>query len=157
MKISFDLDDLLIPGTKKFDTEKQGVFQKIFKTEKLRLGTTTLFKDLKSQGHQICIYTSSLRTPYRIWLTFFLHRLTLDRIFNKTMHDKKIKNIGLSCSKYPPMFDIDLHIDDSDGVKIESQRHNFNVIIITEKDRNWTTTVLTEINKYHNDTKNNYR
>ena len=148
MKISFDLDDLLIPGTKKFDTERQGFFQRIFQTEKIRLGTIALFKDLKSQGHQICIYTTSFRTPFRIWLTFILHRLTLDGIINKTLHDKKIKKIGLSCSKYPPMFDIDIHIDDSEGVKIEAQRHNFKVLIITEKDENWPTTVMTEINNY---------
>ena len=148
MKISFDLDDLLIPGIKQFDTERQGFLQKIFKTEKLRLGTVELFKDLKSQGHQICIYTTSFRTPYKIWLTFFLHRLNLDGIINKTLHDKKIMNTGLSCSKYPPMFNIDIHIDDSEGVKIEAQRHNFRAIIITENDKNWTETVLTGINNY---------
>ena len=148
MKISFDLDDLLIPGIKRFDVEKRGLLQNIFGTEKLRLGTVHLFKDLKAQGHEICVYTTSLRSPFKIWLTFILYQVTLDGIFNKTIHDKKIKEFGLSCSKYPPMFNIDIHIDDSDGVKIEAQRHDFKVVIINDQDKNWTTTVLAGISNY---------
>ncbi len=148
MKISFDLDDTLIPGTKQFETERQGFLARMLGIEKLRLGTIDLFKNLKSQGHQICIYTTSLRTPYKIMLTFLLHGLSVDGIFNKTIHDKKIKDLGLSCSKYPPMFGIDIHIDDSEGVEIEAQRHDFKVLIITETDANWTTTVMQGLNNF---------
>ena len=148
MNISFDLDDLLIPGTKQFETERQSFLTKMFGTEKLRLGTIDLFKNLKSQGHQICIYTTSLRTPYKIMLTFLLHGLSVDGIFNKTLHDKKIKDLGLRCSKYPPMFGVDIHIDDSEGVKIEAKRHDFKVLIIAETDVNWTATVMQGLNNY---------
>lgn len=145
MKISFDLDDLLICGVRKFETEEHNFLTRLLGVEKLRLGTVSLFKNLQSQNHEIYIYTTSLRSPFRIWLTFKLRGLSLNGIINKTIHDKKIKSLNISCSKYPPMFDIDLHIDDSDGVKTESQRHNFNVLIINENDTKWTEKILLKI------------
>lgn len=51
MIISFDLDDTLIPGVKKFETEKRSVFQKLFGIEKIRLGTIELMKFCKRQGY----------------------------------------------------------------------------------------------------------
>lgn len=39
MTISFDLDDTLIPGRKRFKTERQSLFQKLVGYEKIRLGT----------------------------------------------------------------------------------------------------------------------
>jgi|GEM_PF-5511641 len=38
MKISFDLDDLIIPGIKKFETEPQTIIQRFFRSEKVRKG-----------------------------------------------------------------------------------------------------------------------
>jgi len=145
MKISFDLDDLLINGIKRFDVEKTTFIQSLFATEKLRAGTVNLFKELRSQGHHIYIYTTSFRSPYKIWLSFRIHGLSVDGIFNKTIHDKKMKAFNLTTSKYPPMFGIDLHIDDSEGVRIEAQKYNFKVLIIKENDLHWTETVLNGI------------
>jgi len=145
MKISFDLDDLLICGVKKFDVEKSNFFTQVLGIENLRLGTVSLFKTLRLQNHEIYIYTTSLRSPFRIWLTFKLKGISLSGIVNKTIHDKKMKKLSFSCSKYPPMFDIDLHIDDSDGVNIESEKYNFNTLIIKENDIKWTETVLLKI------------
>jgi hypothetical protein len=53
-----------------------------------------------------------------------------------------MKAYGFSCSKYPPMFGIDLHIDDSPGVKVEAERYKFKALIIDEKDVAWIGTVL---------------
>jgi hypothetical protein len=147
MKISFDLDDMLINGIKRFEVEKVNFPQALFATEKLRVGTINLFKELRSQGHQIYIYTTSLRSPYKIWLTFKSHGLFVDGIINKTVHDKQMKPLDLSISKYPPMFGIDLHIDDSEGVGIEAQKYNFKVLIIGEKDLRWTETILAGIKR----------
>lgn len=145
MKLSFDLDDLLIPGTKRFDVEAQGLFHRLLGTEPLRAGTVSLFRALRSEGHQIYIYTSSFRSPAKIRLNFLMHGLRLDGVYNKPIHDQKLKNYRLPCSKYPPMFNIDLHIDDSEGVKTEAERYHFNVLVIDENDKDWTTTVLRNI------------
>ncbi|WP_207536454.1 hypothetical protein [Desertivirga arenae] len=51
-------------------------------------------------------------------------------------------------SKYPPAFNIDVHIDDSFGLKIEGDRYNFATIIIKEDDDGWQKTVLERLQSY---------
>lgn len=145
MNISFDLDDLLINGIKRFEVEKPGFLQSFLASEHLRLGTIGLFKILRSRGHHIHIYTTSLRSPFKIRRLFWAHGISLNGIFNKTLHDRAIKNLNLSCSKYPPMFGIDLHIDDSEGVGKEAEKFGFRVLIIGEHDPKWTERVLQEV------------
>ncbi len=43
------------------------------------------------------------------------------------------------------MFGIDLHIDDSEGVRLEAEKYGFRALIIGEYDRQWTETVLQAI------------
>jgi hypothetical protein len=145
MKISFDLDDLLICGVKKFENEKSNFLTKLFGTEAIRLGTVDLLKRLKADNHQIFIYTTSLRSHFRIWLTFKLNGITLDGVINKIIHDRQNKNYKNPASKFPPMFNIDLHIDDSEGVKREGIAHNFKVVIINENDHNWTEKIMNAV------------
>ncbi len=45
-------------------------------------------------------------------------------------------------SKYPPAFGIDLHIDDSEGVGLEGERHGFTVVVVSPEDPDWVTRVL---------------
>jgi hypothetical protein len=142
MNISFDLDDLLINGTKRFAVEKTGLLQRVMTSECLRLGTIDLFKRLRAQGHNLYIYTTSLRSPFKIRLLFWAHGLSPDGVFNKTSHDRSIRKLSISCSKYPPMFGIDLHIDDSEGVRMEAQKFGFKTLIVEESDLRWTETVL---------------
>ena len=132
MTISFDLDDTLIPSTKLFDTERQNFLQKLFRTEKIRSGTIELIKELQQQGHNIYIYTTSYRSTYKIWWTFFSHGIKIDKIINQHIHNKVLGKNSKGYSKYPPAFNIDVHVDDSAGVKIEGERHNFRTIIVTE-------------------------
>lgn len=87
MIISFDLDDTLIPGIKKFETEKRSIFQKLCGITKIRLGTVELMKSLKLQGHQIYIYTTSLRPASRIWYTFYTYGIRLDKVINQKKHE----------------------------------------------------------------------
>lgn len=145
MTISFDLDDLLINGSKRFPTEKAGLLQKIMSRERIRKGTVTLFRDLMADGHQLCIYTTSLRSEPSICLMFWSYGIRLTGVYNKKSHDRHIKHTGISSSKYPPMFGIDLHIDDAEGVGMEARRFGFRAVIITEHDISWTETVLREV------------
>jgi len=64
--ISFDLDDTLIPGTKRFDTERQSLVHKILGLETLRIGTVELIIALQAKGHKIYIYTTSFRSPIKM-------------------------------------------------------------------------------------------
>ncbi len=147
MNISFDLDDLLINGVKRFEVEKTGLLTRMLTSEQLRLGTSILFKTLRARGHCIYIYTTSLRSPFRIRLLFWAHGLSVDKVFNKTLHDQRIWDLPVTASKYPPMFGIDLHIDDSEGVGIEAEKFGFRTLIIKEQDRHWTATILEAVSE----------
>lgn len=137
MTISFDLDDTLIPGMKKFPTESRTLLQRLSGAEPLRLGTGALWRTLQSEGHRIVIYTTSLRSRRKIWWTFFTHGIILYRIINQKTHVRRLgKNSGLY-SKYPPAFGIDVHIDDSEGVAREGLQHGFPVIVVSEQEKDW--------------------
>src|SRR5476649_1040774 len=105
MKISFDLDDTLIPGNKIFETDQQTLFQKLLGMEKVRKGTIDLFKELRKQGHIVGIYTTSFRSPFKIKLLFLLNGFSLDFVINQKRH-LRIVDRSTPCSKYPTAFNI---------------------------------------------------
>jgi hypothetical protein len=142
MIISFDLDDTLIPGIKRFNTEPRTFIQKICGVEKLRAGTIQLIRGLQEQGHTIFVYTTSLRKTRKIMWTFRSYGIKLDKIINQSVHEKSLGENSRYYSKYPPAFGIDIHIDDSKGVEMEGNRFNFKTIIITEDDTSWTEFIL---------------
>ncbi len=143
MIISFDLDDLLIPSMRSFPTEPQNMMQRILGMEKLRLGTIKLFKELRSKGHHIFIYTTSFRSPIKVKLSFRSNGVPIDKVINQKVH--KMKCAHHNCSKYPPAFGIDVHVDDSPGVGIEGDRYNFRTIIVRPDDVSWVDQVLLEV------------
>ncbi len=145
MKISFDLDDTIIPGSKKFETEQQNLIHKIFSIEKIRKGTITLFKELKQKNYSVGIYTTSYRSGYKIKLTFLLYGFNVDFIINQQKHLVEIKKTNIYSSKYPPMFYIKLHVDDSVGVETEGNQHDFKTIIVSETSLSWTENVKKQI------------
>jgi len=144
MIISFDLDDTLI-SKNKFELEKSNLLQQFFGLENLRKGTIDLFRELKKQKHQIYIYTTSYRSESRIKWTFYSYGVSVDFVINQQKHQKSIRKKDIYCSKFPPMFNIDIHIDDSIGVEMEGQKYGFKTIIISEKDENWNQTILSNL------------
>jgi FMN phosphatase YigB (HAD superfamily) len=113
MTISFDLDDTLIPGTKKFETEKQTIVHRLFGLEKIRFGTIELFNELRNKGHRIYIYTTSFRSTAKIKLTFYSYGIPVDVAINQQRHDRQLRENKTRASKFPPAFNIDVHVDDS--------------------------------------------
>ena len=109
MIISFDLDDTLIPTSFKFKVERQNFLQRIFKIEKIRKGSLVLFNELKRKKIKIYIYTTSYRSKLRIKTMFLSYGLNVGKIINQQEHNKLVK---ISCSKYLPKFNIDIHVDD---------------------------------------------
>ncbi len=145
MKISFDLDDTIIPGIKTFATEPQTLIHRIFGIEKIRKGTIELFKALKTQNHSVGIYTTSFRSVSKIKLLFLLNGFSVDFVINQNKHLHVLKNSQNKPSKYPSLFNIDIHIDDSKGVAIEGEKYNFRTIIVDEDVENWKDFVLKNI------------
>ncbi len=141
MRISFDLDSTLIPNGNEFKIEKLNRIAKKFGVEELRIGTRELFENLKKEGHEISIYTTSFRTKYKIRLTLYYYGIKVRRIVNQTENEKVLKKLRVNSSKYPPAFNFDLHIDDLKGVGIESERLNFKSIIVNPNDENWIDTI----------------
>lgn len=144
MKISFDLDDTII-STSKFSLEKQSLWSKIIKAERIRLGTIALFKKLRSENHKIYVYTTSYRSTIKIKLMFLSYGIPVDFVINQQLHDKRVRKKGRNISKFPPEFDIDVHIDDSIGVEIEGKKFGFKTIVVSIDDINWETNILKEI------------
>ena len=147
MKISFDLDDTIIPGTKTFETEPQRFIHRLLGIEKIRKGTIELFRTLKDENHNIGIYTTSFRSFIKIKLTFLLYGCAVDFIINQQKHTQAMRKNQKQASKYPPIFGIDIHVDDSLGVAMEGNEYNFQTIIVGENQENWTDYIKIGIQK----------
>lgn len=142
MRIAFDLDDTLIPNRPGIPREQglRFILPTLFFKEQLRHGTRSLLLQLSREGHDIWLYTTSLRSPIllKIWLCSL--GIRLGGIINQTRHNQVVsKRAGpeRNASKYPPAFAIDLLIDDSLGVKAEGRRYGFAVIQIDHNDLHW--------------------
>ncbi|NER15111.1 HAD family hydrolase [Leptobacterium flavescens] len=137
MNISFDLDSTLIPNGREFKTEKRSGIAKLFGIEELRKGTRELITELQNQGHKIHIYTTSFRTKGKIRRTLRYYGIKVERIVTQKENRRVLKSRNINSSKYPTAFGFDVHIDDSKGVGMESERYNFNAIIVEPTDENW--------------------
>lgn len=146
MRIAFDLDDTLIPSVQTFVTERppRRPLARLLCRIPLRLGTTRLLRTLTSQGHDLWLYTTSLRSHFLIRQLFNIRGVEVGGIINGDDHAKRTT---FGCSKYPPAFGIDVLVDDLPGVVLEGQRHGFRVIQVSPKDDQWVETVLAEVER----------
>ncbi|TDJ75779.1 hypothetical protein E2H86_14840 [Pseudomonas putida] len=146
MRISFDIDDTLacLPEHSAAEDSKLPAFVHRWLGEPLRAGTRSLIRDLRRQGCSVWIYTSSGRTPAYIRRWLMLYGIRVDGVVNSDRHQHALNAQGFSKgpSKYPPAFDIDLHVDDSEGVRIEGHDHGFRVVVVCPKDERWAQQVL---------------
>jgi len=146
MRISFDIDDTLVCPGVDMPAEVGRIPNFIHRrlTEPLRRGTCPLVRELRRRGHAIWIYTSSGRTPFQIRLWLFLHGIRADGIINDERHRRAMAGRRFSRvpSKYPPAFGIDLHIDNSEGVRMEGDEHGFRVFVVQPDDKHWTARIL---------------
>ena len=142
MKISFDLDDTLIPANvEAFPVMKRNIFQKVLGVEPLRVGIKAIIDVLRSQGHEVGIYTTSYRPTVKIRYQLLTYGIKVDFIINEQRNRKELKKRNIVASKYPPAFGICLHIDDSKGVALEGERLGFNTAII-ENHADWQTKIM---------------
>jgi len=146
MRISFDLDDTLICTRKEAPWEPNRVpfFLKPWINEPLRLGTRALMQELKTWGHEIWIYTTSYRSPCSVRLWLRCYGIQVAGVINQNIHRAHLHRYPCDSwpSKNPRAFGIDLHVDDSEGVKLEGKKYSFKVVVICPEDCNWTLAVL---------------
>lgn len=144
MRISFDIDDTLI-----LRENPQISSDRLLNGEVLRQGTLDLLAQLQKK-HEIWIYTSSYRPSWLLKLSFAIKGIRIRRVINDDTHRKKCREMNLKSfpTKFPSLFDIDLHVDDSVGVEKEGEMYGFNVLRISQEDLNWTQLVLEEVKKF---------
>jgi hypothetical protein len=146
MRVSFDLDDTLICYQKGVPCEPSKIpfFLKPWLKEPLRQGTRALIAEMKRRGCDVWICTSSSRSPVmvRVWLAFY--GIWVTSVVTQETYAAYLKRFPDSTppSKNPRAFGVDLHIDDSEGVKREGEHHGFDVLVIAHDDTRWTDRVL---------------
>jgi hydroxymethylpyrimidine pyrophosphatase-like HAD family hydrolase len=148
MIISFDLDNTLIPYNNDFEVYNKTFLHRITNSESIRVGTKTIFKELSSRNWEIWIYTTSFRSISTIRKIFWFNGLYPSRIINETINQKKLKSINCKASKNPNAYGIDIHVDDSLGVKMEGEKLGFQTIILETDDNDWVNTVLNKIDSF---------
>lgn len=146
IRISFDIDDTLACHFLHTESEQSllpGVVQR-WLGEPLRSGTRDLIRELRRRDCSIWIYTSSGRTPSYIRRWLLLYGVHIDGVVNSVRHSHALKVHGFanSPSKFPPAFGIDLHVDDSEGVRTEGYDHGFRVLVVRPDNENWAQQVL---------------
>lgn len=146
IRISFDIDDTLACQLHHCEVEQSRLPACIHRWlgEPLRRGTRSLIRELRRQDCSIWVYTSSGRTPSYIRRWLLLYGIRVDGVVNSVLHNRALTVHGLenSPSKYPPAFDIDLHVDDSEGVQLEGDDHGFRVVVVHPEDEGWAQKVL---------------
>jgi hypothetical protein len=156
MRIAFDLDGLLIPAPgSRMLAERLGLIACAISREPMRAGAPALMRSLRQQGHEVWIYTTSLRSPRRLRFWFACLGVRLHGVVNKEVHDQCICAAGIACSKYPPAFEIGLLIDDSEGVSMEGKYFGFSVLLISEDDRDWSSRILLKVDELERSTSHN--
>lgn len=146
MRISFDIDDTLIlhgPDAPAEPGRFPAVIQR-WLAWPLRRGTRSLMRELRRQRWEIWIYTSSGRTSFEIRRWLWMHGIRVDGVVNEERHRCEMERRGMMRppTKYPPAFGIDLHVDDSEGVRMEGEEHGFRVVVVSPQDPDWARKVL---------------
>lgn len=151
VRISFDIDDTLACQAEHSAAEHSRLpnFVHRWLGEPLRVGTRALTRELRRQNCSVWVYTSSGRTPAYIRRWLMLYGIHVDGVVNSVRHSEALAERGLvnSPSKLPSAFDIDLHVDDSEGVRLEGHDHGFRVVVVRPDDENWAQQVLQAVGK----------
>jgi hypothetical protein len=140
MRISFDVDDTLVCDASVPIEQFVPWWWRWRYPELLRRGTRDLMRELVEAKHELWIYTTSYRSSRYLRRWFRTCGIPIFGVVNQQKHDLVVGRQGPS--KYPPAFGIDLHVDDSEGVREEGQRHGFAVVVVSPSDRDWVTRAL---------------
>jgi hypothetical protein len=145
--ITFDIDDTIRLHGSAQPAEKPAMpwLARLFYREPIRNGFVKLCADLSSQGCRIGIYTTSARKVGYIRRWMRCYGLSPDLIVNAAIHEAAISSRfphSRPPTKHPGLFDVDLHIDDSEGVAIEAAKFGFRALIIAPQNLDWSAAVI---------------
>lgn len=146
MRISFDLDDTLIcyqPGAC-HEPAPRWYRRLLAPDEPIRAGAPALLRTLRGRGWDVWVYTTSYRPPWSIRRWLWAHGVWVGGVVNQDVHDRRLKRTRDDDppSKNPRAFGIDLHVDDSDGVRQEGHEWGFRVVVVDPDDPGWADKVL---------------
>ncbi len=144
-RIAFDLDDTLIACEYAFPVEDRGFLSRLLGHEEIRRGSIALMKRLVSEGWEIWVYTTSFRSPLSVRALFGLYGVRIAGVINQYRHHRTVSKCGKSfqnCSKFPAAFGIDLLVDESEGVWLESRRFGFEMVLVRPDDDRWSEAVI---------------
>jgi len=113
----------------------------------MRKGTPQVINMLKSRGHQVGIYTTSFRKTSAIQFWLICYRTKADFIINEQRNSMVKLKTEVNSSKYPPAFNIDLHIDDLPGVGMEGTKYGFKTLIIPSEETDFSQCVYDEVER----------
>ena len=145
MRISFDLDETLICTDEMVPREPWPAWYRrgFRRPEQMRLGTRALVNQLRDSGWGIWVYTTSFRSKFAIQRWMRSYGIALDGEINQSLHARKMSGrTGKVPSKNPAAFGIDLHVDDSEGVRMEGKQFGFAVVVVSPDDRDWVEVIL---------------
>ncbi|MDR6240771.1 HAD family hydrolase [Aureibacter tunicatorum] len=148
MRVSFDLDGTLIPLSFVFPTYSRSILHKVLGIEPMRAGFMDVYYFLKANNCQVGIYTTSYRSQMKIYCWMLAYGLKPDFIINEKLNRKTLYEKGLGISKYPPAFEIDVHIDDQKGVMMESDKYDFKILLLDEKESKWKQVVIDYFSRF---------
>lgn len=149
LRVSFDLDDTLICDPSVPCERHEPLLYRWRYPERLRAGTRRLLRSLHARGCRLWLYTSSGRSERYLASWFGCLGVPLEGIVNRDRHDQVVGVRGPS--KYPPAFNIGLHVDDSEGVAMEARAHGFHVVVVSPRDPHWADRVLAAVETLRRD------
>jgi hypothetical protein len=145
MRISFDIDDTLVCGPSVPVEQFVAWWRRWRYPEPLRVGTRDLMRELICRRCEVWIYTTSYRSPRYLRGWFRSLGIRLGGVVNQDRHERVVGRQGPS--KYPPAFEIDLHIDDSEGVWEEGRLHHFPMVVVSPEDPAWVLRILEAVER----------
>ncbi len=148
--ITFDIDDTIrLHGNSQPSERPVWIWVALlFYREPVRSGFIQLCWDLKAMGCRIGIYTTSSRSIGYIRRWMRCYGLKPELIVNSQLHASVVSQrstSGRGPSKHPGLFGGDLHIDDSEGVAMESETYGFRSLIVDPEDSGWCGRILSTV------------
>ena len=141
MRISFDLDDTIICYQRDVPCEPRlpWYWRLLAGDEPLRLGARNLMRRLRDRGWEVWVYTTSYRNPSAVRWWLWCHGIRVATVINQDVHDSHLRRNSHDRppSKNPAAFGIALHVDDSDGVRMEGEEYGFQVVVVSPEDVAW--------------------
>lgn len=145
MRVSFDLDEVLFvnPATHKTEPPLAFPLNRIY-TERLRLGTPELIKELQKLGYEVWVYTSSYRTEKYIRRLFRHYGVRFDGIINAQRHLREVQRDQKTIlpQKMPTHYRISLHVDDETVICSLGRQYGFRTYQLDAQDDDWAKKII---------------